>query len=161
MPSSEEPGTNADITHDIINVIPIDINGDGNIDLITTDNGNWKNTSASGFISVLLNQGNFVFKNETDKYFPNQNKNAFFNYYYTKLLVEGYPSIYLDHSGTVSLWQLKNGEFVKYKESLLNLLVKGYQYTNIYKTKKGLSLFLIDTAEYPYATFYYRPLVTN
>ena len=161
LPSSEEPGTNADITHDIINVIPIDINGDGNIDLITTDNGNWKNTSASGFISVLLNQGNFVFKNETDKYFPNQNKNAFFNYYYTKLLVEGYPSIYLDHSGTVSLWQLKNGEFVKYKESLLNLLVKGYQYTNIYKTKKGLSLFLIDTAEYPYATFYYRPLVTN
>jgi hypothetical protein len=162
LPSSEEPGTNADITHDIINIIPIDIDSDGKIDLITTDNGDWKNTSASGSISVLINQGNFVFKNETDTYLPNQDKKLFFYYYYSRLTVDGYPSIYLDNGGLgVSLWQLKNGQLVKYKEALLNSLASGYQYTNIYKTKNGYSLFLVSTTEYPYATFFYRPAIIN
>jgi hypothetical protein len=62
----------------------------------------------------------------------------------------------------VSLWQIKDGKFVKYKEELLNLLTKGYQGTNIYKTKNGYSLFLIGPGEYPYtATFYYRPIPIN
>jgi len=158
LPSSEEPGVNYEIIHDIINIIPIDVNGDGNIDLITTDNGNWKSPSASGSISVLINQGNFVFKNETDTYLPNQNKKSFFNYYYSRLTVDGYPSIYLDNGVGVSLWQLSNGQLVKYKEALLNSLTSGYQYTNIYKTKNGYSLFLVSPAEFPYATFYYRPI---
>jgi hypothetical protein len=162
LPSSEEPGVNYEITHDIINVIPIDVNGDGKIDLVTTDNGNWKSPSASGSISILINQGNFIFKNETDTYLSNQNKKSFFNYYYSRLTIDGYPAIYLDNGGLgVSLWQIKDGKFVKYKEELLNSLVNGYQYTNIYKTKNGYSLFLVSATEYPYATFYYRPIPTN
>jgi len=163
LPSSEEPGVNLEITHDIINVIPIDVNDDGLIDLVTTDNGNWKSPSASGSISVLINQGDFVFKNETDTYLPNQNKKSFFNYYYSRLTIDGYPAIYLDNGGIgVSLWQIKDGKFVKYKEELLNSMTKGYQGTNIYKTKNGYSLFLIGPGEYPYtATFYYRPVIIS
>jgi hypothetical protein len=160
LPGSEESGTNIEISHDIINVIPVDINNDGKTDLIITDNGNYRLSYANGSMTVLINQGDFVFKNETDRYLPGQSKTAFFNYYYTQLMVDGYRSIYLDHSGTVSLWQLKNGSMVKYKEQLLNSLTSGYQYTNIYKTKNGFSLFLIDVSEHPYAKFLYRPIPT-
>ena len=159
LPGSEEPGTNYEITHDIINIIPIDLNADGNIDLITTDNGNWKSGTPSGSISVLINQGNFTFVNETDKYLPNQNKKSFFNYYYSRFSIDGNQAIYLDNGNLgVSLWQIQDGKITKYKEELLNSLTKGYQFTNIYRTKKGLSLFLVGT-DYPYATFYYRPIV--
>ena len=161
LPGSEELGANPTPDHDIVNVVPIDVNGDGLTDLITTDNGDFTASSAKGFLSVLINQGNFVYKNETDAYLPNQTKNSFFNYYYNKLAIDGYQSVYFDHSGTVSLWQFKNRSLVKYKEELLNSLVSGYQYTNIYKTKNGHSLFLVNTTEYPYATFYYRPIPTN
>ena len=161
LPGSEESGANIVILHDIINVIPIDINGDGHTDLIATDNGDFRQNLTNGSLLVLMNQGNFVFSNETATYLPNQTKNSFFNYYYTKLTVDGYQSIYLDHSGTVSLWQIKNGKMVKHKEALLNSLTSGYQYTNIYKTKNGYSLFLVSATEYPYATFYYRPIPTN
>ena len=143
---------------DIVNVIPMDINSDGKIDLIVTDNGDFRLNYANGYLSVLINQGDFVYKNETDIYLPNQTKNSFYNYYYNKLTIDGYQSIYLDHSGTVSLWQIKNGKMVKHKEALLNSLTSGYQYTNIYKTKNGYSLFLVSATEYPYATFYYRPI---
>jgi len=158
LPGSEEVGNNLSIYHDIVNLIPIDINGDGKTDLVITDNGNFRLNYANGSMSVLINQGNFVFKNETDKYLPNQSKTSFFNYYYTQLTIEGYKSIYLDHSGKASLWQIKNGSLIKYKEDLLDSLVSGYNYTNIYKTKTGAALFLINAAEYPYSTFYYRHL---
>ena len=163
LPSSEEPGISVDVLHDVINVIPIDINADGNTDLIVTDNGNPRLNLANGSMSVLVNQGNFVFKNETDKYLPTQSKTSFFSYYYTQLNINGYKSIYLDNGSLgVSLWQLKDGKFVKYKEELLNSLTKGYQGTNIYKTKNGYSLFLIGSGQFPYtATFYYRPIPTN
>ena len=161
LASSEEPGNNIAIYHDIVNVIPMDVNGDGLVDLVTTDNGDYRLSRATGSISVLINQGDFVYKNETDTYLPNQTKNSFYNYYYNKLTIDGYQSVYLDHSGTVSLWQLKNGQFVKYKEALLNSLTSGYQYTNIYKTKNGFSLFLVSATEFPYATFYYRTIPTN
>jgi hypothetical protein len=157
LASSEEPGTNLTIYHDIVNVIPMDVNGDGLTDLITTDNGDFRSNSASGFLSVLINQGDFVFKNETDTYMPNQTKTSFFNYYFNKLTVDGHQSVYLDHSGTASLWQFKNGSMIKYKEAQLNKLVRGYQYTNIYKTKNGLSLFLIGESN-SYSTFYFRPI---
>ena len=158
---SEESGTNIAILHDIVNVIPIDINGDGKTDLVITDNGNFRLNYANGSMSVLINAGDFSFKNETDKYLADQSKTSFFNYYHTRLTIDGYQSIYLDHSGNVSLWQIKNGKMVKYKEALLNSLTSGYQYTNIYKTKNGYSLFLVSVTEYPYATFYYRPISTN
>ena len=159
LASSEESGTNIDIHHDIVNVVAIDINGDGLVDLITTDNGDFRTPEAKGFLSVLINQGDFVFRNETDTYLPNQTKKLFFNYYYNKLVIDGYPAVYFDHSGTVSLWLIKDGKFVKYKEELLNALTKGYQGTNIYKTKNGYGLFLIGAGEAPYtATFYYRSI---
>jgi hypothetical protein len=160
LPGSEEPGNNMTIVHDIVNIIPIDINGDGKTDLVITDNGNATINSANGSMSVLINQGDFSFKNETDKYIANQSKTSFFNYYHTRLTIDGYQAIYLDNGGLgVSLWQIKDGKFVKYKDDLLNSLTKGYQYTNIYKTKTGYSLFLIGAGESPYtATFYYRQL---
>ena len=161
LPGSEESGTNIEIYHDLINVIPVDINNDGKIDLIVTDNGNYRLSYPNGSMQVLINQGDFVFSNETDKYLPKQSKTAFYNYYHTLLTIDGYPSIYLDHSGKVSLWQIKNGSLVKYKEEYLNSLTSGYQYTNIYKTKNGLSLFLIDTSEYPYAKFVSRAVLAQ
>jgi hypothetical protein len=161
LPGSEEPGTNIAIFHDIINVIPIDINLDGKTDLIATDNGNFRLGYATGSMSVLINQGDFVFSNETEKYLPNQSKTSFFNYYYTQLTIDGHKSIYLDHGGKVSLWQIKNGLLIKYKEELLNSLVSGYQYTNIYKTKNGVSLFLVGNTGDSYATFYYQHVPIN
>jgi hypothetical protein len=161
LPGSEEPGNNIEILHDIINVIPIDINQDGNTDLILTDNGNFRLGYANGTMAVLINKGNFVFENATDTYLPNQDKKSFFNYYHTKLSVDGHSSIYLDHSGKASLWQIKNKSLIKYKEDVLNSLVDGFQYTNIYKTKKGFSLFLVKTIDYPYATFYSRPFIAK
>lgn len=161
LPSSEESGTNIEIHHDLINIIPVDINNDGKIDLIVTDNGDYRLSYPNGSMQVLINQGDFVFRNETDKYLPNQFKTAFYNYYHTLLTIDGYPSIYLDHSGKVSLWQIKNGSLVKYKEEYLNLVTSGYQYTNIYKTKNGVSLFLIDTSEYPYAKFLSRAVLAQ
>ena len=161
LPGSEEPGTNIIMFHDIINVIPIDINSDGKTDLIVTDNGNFRLNYANGSMTILINQGDFVFSNETDKYLPNQSKTSFYNYYYTQLTIDGHKSIYLDHGGKVSLWQIKNGALIKYKEELLNSLVSGYQYTNIYKTKNGVSLFLVNSASDSYATFYYRSIPLN
>jgi hypothetical protein len=162
LPGSEESGTNLEILHDIVNLVPVDINRDGHVDLITTDNGNWRLSHANGYMSVLINQGNFNFKNETDRYLPNQTKTSFFNYYYHKLTVDGYPAVFLDHGSLgVSLWQIKNNTMVKYKEQLLNSLVRGYSYTNIYRTKNGLSLFLVDGSEYSRAKFYYRPIQLN
>lgn len=155
---SEEPGINVGIYHDIINVIPIDVNNDGKVDLILTDNGDYRLLTANGSIRVLINEGDFVFSNQTEKYLPNQIKNGFYNYYWNQINVDGYPAIYLDHSGSVSLWQFKDGAMVKHKEKLLNDLTKGYQYTNIFKTKKGLSLFLIYTQDYPSAKFFSRPI---
>jgi hypothetical protein len=158
LPGSEEPGLNVDILHDIVNVIPIDINRDGKTDLIVTDNGNWKNPG-HGYLSVLINQGDFVFRNETARYLPNQSQTTFFNYYYRTLTVDGHPAIYLDHGNLgVSLWQVKNDSLVKYKDTLLNSLASGYRYTNIYKTKNGLSMFLIDVSQHPVAAFLYRPI---
>ena len=161
LPSSEEPGINIAIFRDIINVIPVDINSDGKTDLIVTDNGNFRLGPANGSMSVLINQGDFVFSNETDKYLPNQSKTSFYNYYYTQLTVNGHKSIYLDHGGKATLWQIKNESLIKYKEELLNSLVSGYQYTNIYKTKNGVSLFLIGNTGDSYATFYYRHVPIN
>ena len=160
---SDESGTNIAILHDIVNVIPIDINGDGKTDLVITDNGNFRLNYANGSMSVLINEGDFSFKNETDKYLADQSKTSFFNYYHSRLTIDGYQAIYLDNGGLgVSLWQIRDGKFIKYKEELLNSITKGYQYTNIYKTKNGYSLFLIGPADYPYtAAFSYRPIPNN
>jgi hypothetical protein len=160
LPGSEEPGTNIELSHDINNVIPIDINNDNKIDLIITDNGNHRLNHDIGSMLILINQGDFVFKNETDKYLPTQSKTGLFGLYYTQLTINGHRSIYLEQGGKSSLWQLKNGTLVKHKEELLNSLTSGYQYTNIYKTKNGHSLFLINVSEYPYAKFYYRSIPT-
>lgn len=159
LPGSEEPGSNLEILNDIVNVIPIDINGDGLIDLITTNNGQWRLEVPNGHMSVLINQGNFVFDNQTEKYLPQQSKTKFFNYYYRLLTVDGYPAVYFDHLNQgVSLWQIKNGSMVRYQEKLLNSLAQGYRYTNIYRTRNGLSLFLIDDSNNSVASFLYRPI---
>jgi hypothetical protein len=160
LPGSEEPGNNITLVHDIVNIIPIDINGDGKTDLVITDNGNFRLNVANGSMSILINQGDFSFKNETEKYLATQSKASFFSYYHTRLTIDGYQAIYLDNGGlSVSLWQIKDGKFVKYKEELLNSLTSGYQGTNIYKTKNGYSLFLIGPGQSPYtATFYFRPI---
>jgi hypothetical protein len=160
LPGSEEPGNNIALVHDIVNMIPIDINGDGKTDLVITDNGNFRLNVANGSMSVLINQGDFSFKNETEKYLATQSKTSFFSYYYTRLTIDGHQAIYLDNGDLgVSLWQIKDGKFVKYKEELLNSLTSGYQGTNIYKTKNGYSLFLIGPGQSPYtATFYFRSI---
>jgi len=160
LPGSEEPGYNLEIFNDIVNVIPIDINSDGLTDLIATNNGDWRLEVPNGHMSVLINQGNFVFDNQTEKYLPQQSKTNFFNYYYRSLTIDGYPAVYFDHLNLgVSLWQIKNGAMVRYQERLLNALSKGYRYTNIYRTQNGLSLFLIDDiSNNSMASFLYRPI---
>lgn len=158
LPGSEEPTYNVNLVNDIVNVIPIDVNGDGLVDLILTNNGNWQVKQYNGSITVLINQGNFVFTNETARYLPVQNKNTFFNYYYNLLTVDGSPAFFVDNGlDGVSIWQLKNGVFSKYKEQMLNNLSRGHR-ANVYRTAQGLSLFLINEDDFPYATFYTKAI---
>jgi len=159
LPGAEEPGLNISLNKDIVNIIKIDLNGDGIMDMILTDNGDYHLGYPNGSFVALINDGKFNFINETEKYFPNQKKNSFFNYYVIDLTLDGLKSFYVHNDNSASLWQLNGGSFVKYKESLISSLTADYNQSAIYKTGNGYSLFLLDFKSYPFATFYTRPLV--
>jgi len=164
LPGSEESilTNSPDLVNDIVNVIPIDINRDGLMDIVLTNNGDWKIPDYKGYLTVLINQGNFEFVDETARYLPNQSKTTFFNYYYNTLTLDGYPAFFVDNGADgVTMWQIRNGVFTKYNHDLLNKLVQGYKANNVYRTSQGLSLFLTDENDYPFTNFYYRPIPRN
>lgn len=73
-------------THDIVNIMQIDINNDGVKDLVLTDNYTDNN---DGRFIALINQGNLTFSDQTSTYFPNQSNNLYFQYYTRVMNING------------------------------------------------------------------------
>jgi hypothetical protein len=78
--------------HDIVNIVTADFNGDGQTDMILTDNGS---DNQNGHLTLLINNGNFNFTNQTSTYFPNQIWNHYYSYYTRLFTVNNVPTLFV------------------------------------------------------------------
>jgi hypothetical protein len=133
LPGSEEVG-NANLTHDIVSVVIVDIDKDGDQDVILLDNGNYKVTTPNGKFTVLVNQGNFNFVDQTSKYFPSQTNDYAFAMYSRVVDVGSKISLIVgDGRAALSaiLWKQDTVPFSKTSTDL------SMQYLTLYKTRNN------------------------
>ena len=133
LPGSEEVG-NSNLTHDIVSVVIVDIDKDGDQDVILLDNGNFKVTTPNGKFTVLVNQGNFNFVDQTSKYFPSQTNNYNFAMY-SRVVDTGSKISLIVGDGkaasTAILWKQDTVSFSKTSTDL------SMQYLTLYKTRNN------------------------
>ena len=165
LPGSEDPNNYNPHVHDIVNIINMDLNNDGLMDLVLTDNNTGNH---NGSFTALINQGNFVFVNQTSTYFPTQTNNYYFQYYTHGLNINGNSAIFVDNVdsnwnfGTLpDLWVLSNGSFQPGMQTQLSLDIGSYVQPTLYKDSGGnLHLMLIQNNNNLF-TFYTKPLWCN
>lgn len=149
LPGSEEPdGWN--LVHDFINVVPFDLNADGQKDLIMVNNGNFRLNKPVGSFTALINEGAFTFQDATDEYFPTQTKDYVFGYYGGFLNVNGKPNLFLGNpavQNTTSLWQFDGSKFTpQYSEKISAVTGSEYSYLIPYRTsEKSLNLLIFKS----------------
>ena len=165
LPGSEEIGVAYNLVHDLVNIIQIDLNGDGLLDLILTDNGNFRLPQANGAFIALINQGDFSFSNQTSSYFPNQTNDSIFGYFVRVLNLSGLQTIFVNNSRSGSFasigefWQLSGNKFQKYLASQMIAAIGSYTYPTVYQASdSSLQLLLIDGSTMPKFTFYTKPV---
>jgi hypothetical protein len=157
------PGSQGAIgSHDIVNIVQMDLNNDGVKDLILTDNFDDNN---DGRFIALINKGNLVFSDQTSTYFPNQANNLYFQYYTRTLTSRGSTLLFAStvnaqwsFSALPSLWVF-NGTFTPYQQSQMSADVGPYQFPTVYQTATGsLNVLLIQAGPNGQYTFYTKPL---
>ena len=142
----------------------MDLNGDGLLDLVITDNGNFRLSQPNGAFIALINQGGFSFSNQTSTYFPNQTNDSIFGYFVRVLNLGGLQTIFVNNASpqsfsSSSFWQLIGNKFQKYLASQMRTAIGSYQYPTVYQAgDSSLQLLLIDGSKYPKFTFYTKPL---
>jgi hypothetical protein len=133
LPGSEEVG-NSNLTHDIVSVVIVDIDKDGDQDVVLLDNGNFRSTTPIGKFTVLVNQGNFNFVDQTNTYFPSQTNNYNFAMY-SRVVDTGSKISLIVGNGKAALaailWKQDTVSFSKTSTDL------PMQYLTLYKTRNN------------------------
>ena len=113
LPKSEEvDGWN--LVHDMINIVKYDMNNDGFLDLIITDNGDFRLNQPVGRFVALINQGDFNFVDRTSTYFPSQSNAYIFGYYTRFLTINSKPHLFVGNPAVqsiTSLWEFDGQRF--------------------------------------------------
>jgi uncharacterized repeat protein (TIGR02543 family) len=173
LPGSENPGGyvpgyskyGTPNQPDLVNIIQIDLNKDGLMDLVLTNQESLK------FVA-LVNEGDFNFTNKTSEYFPSNP--TIHPAFYTRVInVDGFLSIFIadadedaNWATRASLWSLTNGSFNPYLQEKITADITGYISPTIYQAKNGTFYLLIakDREVYDgpsvqrFFTFYTTPL---
>jgi len=162
LPGSEDPNNYNPHIHDIVNIINVDLNNDGLMDLVLTDNAT---DNSNGVFTALINQGNFVFVNQTSTYFPTQTNNYYFQYYTRSLTVNGSLAIYVDNVGAnwnfstlPDLWVLTNGAFQPSMQTQMSADIGNYVQPTLYKDSGGSLHLLLIQNNINNFTFYTKPV---
>lgn len=162
LPGSEEvDGWN--LVHDLVNVIKLDLNSDGILDVILTDNGDFRLNRPVGRFLALVNQGNFSFEDRTQQYFPTQSNDYVFGYYTRVLDIGGLSSLFIGNaavSSVTALWKFEGGNFSPYfSDKVSNATSSERAYITLYKTKSGALNLLMQKSElFGEFTFYVKTL---
>jgi hypothetical protein len=155
LPGSEEMD-NLNLTRDLVNIVNIDIDKDGDLDVIITDNGNFRSKVATGKFIVLINSGNFNFVNQTSTYFPSQTNNYVFGYYTRLIEIGSKISLFVSNaakSPTAALWK-QDGVLFSNMPSELTL-----SYSTVYKTRNNsINLLLFEKVSHGKFTFYTKSM---
>jgi len=155
LPDSEETD-NANLVHDLVNVITVDIDKDGDLDVVLTDNGNFRSTTPTGKFTVLVNQGNFNFVNQTSKYFPSQTNNYVFGYYTRVLSIGSKVSLFVGNAtgaSTTILWKQDTSAFNNNSTNL------SMSYLTLYKTRQdNIKVLMFDSTSRGQFAFYTKNL---
>ena len=173
LPGSENPGgyvpgyqkDGTPNQPDLVNIIQIDLNKDGLMDLVLTNQESLK------FVA-LVNEGDFNFINKTSEYFPT-NPTVHPAFYTRVINVDGFLSIFIANADEdanwatrPSLWSLTNGSFNPYLQEKITADITGYISPTIYQAKNGTFYLLIAKDRYVFDgpsvqrifTFYTTPL---
>ena len=161
LPGSEESdGWN--IAHDIVNIVQYDLNNDGLLDLILTDNGNFRLSERNNKFTVLINQGDFKFIDKTSDYFPEQKIKNYFGYYTRILQIDGKLNLFIGNANvgsTIDFWKLDGGKFTPQMSDLFTIATRSdktgqncstycspdYAFITPYRTKSGaLNLVMVS-----------------
>jgi hypothetical protein len=150
LPGSEEINEwNA--VHDLVNIIKFDLNGDGRLDLIITDNGNFRLNKPVGKFLALVDQGNFAFSDKSREYFPTQTNDYIFGYY-SKIISNGtIDSLFISNptlQTTPALWKFEGQKFSPYLWDAISKATSADKaFVAIYKTKSGALNLLMQKME--------------
>ena len=155
LPGSSELD-NFNLTHDLVNIITVDIDKDGDLDVVLTDNGNFRSGTPNGKFIVLVNQGNFNFTDQTSTYFPSQTNNYTFGYYTRLLNIGSKISLFVGNAAvavTAALWQQ---DAVTFSNTSTNLSMS---YSTLYKTRNdSIKILMFETTSHGQFTFYTKGL---
>lgn len=163
LSGSEESGVAYNLVHDLVNIMQIDLNNDGLLDLVMTDNGDFRLLRPVGKFLALINDGNLTFSNQTSAYFPTQTNDYIFGYFSNVFELNGHKTLFVNNSNpsfaASTFWQLNGGRFQKYLSSEFAAAIGSYTYPTVYRTREGrFNLLLIDGTTYPSFTFYSKSL---
>lgn len=140
LPGSEEIDR-MNLRHDLVNVIQIDLNNDGLMDMVMTDNGDFRLGRPVGRFLALLNLGGFVFEDKSSEYFPDQSGQNIFGYYTRMLEVNSKQNLFIGNPAVQSdtvLWQFYGGKFTPNRAIPFNAATaSNYSFTIPYKTNSG------------------------
>lgn len=150
LPGSEEvDGWN--LVHDLVNLIKIDLNNDGLIDVIMTDNGNYRLYRPVGRFVALLNQGGFVFTDKTNDYFNDQTGDYVFGYYSRMFEYKGIRNLFVGNAAAAAstfLWKFDGYKFEPHMSELIKSATNSERaYVAVYKTKSGAINLLMQKSE--------------
>ena len=150
LPQSEEvDGWN--LVHDMINMVQFDLNNDGLLDLIITDNGNFRLNQPVGRFVALINQGDFNFVDRTATYFPSQSKAYIFGYYTRFLTINSKPHLFVGNpavQSVTSLWEFDGQQFnARMSDAFAAATDSRRAYIIPYRTKSGGVNLLMQTSE--------------
>lgn len=163
LPGSEQVGTPTPAPHDIVNIIQMDLNGDGKLDLVLTDN---KTDASNGSFTALINQGNFSFANKTSDYFASQLSNYNFGYFTSLFNIGGQQSFFVNTNNssynfsTTTIWRLITSAFTTYMAAEMSAAIGStYIQPSIYQTSNGsINMLLIKPNNGQNYSFYTKPL---
>lgn len=150
LPGSKEiDGWN--LVHDLVNIIQYDLNDDGLMDLILTDNGDFRLNQPLGRFLVLINQGDFSFTDKTADYFPTQTNNYIFGYYTRVMDYKSKKNFFVGNPAvqrTTSLWEFDGTKFTPQMADIFTTTTApNYSFIVPYKTKSGALNLLMQTSE--------------
>ena len=162
LPGSEQVGTPSPAPHDIVNIMQMDLNGDGKLDLVLTDN----KTNGKGSFVALINQGNFSFLDKTSDYFAAQTNNYLFGYFTSLFNIGGQQSFFVNNNNSAynfsvtTIWRLISGAFSTYMAAETSAAIGStYIQPSIYQTSNGsINMLLIKQNKGQNFTFYTQPL---
>lgn len=150
LPQSEEvDGWN--LVHDMINLVKYDLNNDGLLDLIVTDNGDFRLNRPVGKFVALINQGDFNFVDSTSTYFPRQSNEYIFGYYTRFLTLDSRPHLFVGNpavQSVTSLWEFDGQRFnPRMADAFAAATDSRRAYIIPYKTKSGSINLLMQASE--------------